>query len=80
MKIARLAASIAAFSLLLVSGCITRVDVVVDPVKPWEGHYMTTEEFKEKTSDIVLAEGETIWVISNNTLKRALKNSIEKAK
>ena len=45
-------AAVAALILTAVTGCITKVDVVVDPIKPWEGHYMTAEEFKEKTAEI----------------------------
>ena len=73
-------AAVAALILTAVTGCITKVDVVVDPIKPWEGHYMTAEEFKEKTAEIQLDEGESIWVISNNTLKRVLRNQLDRAK
>ena len=73
-------AAVVALILAAITGCITKVDVVVDPVKPWEGHYVTTEEFKEKTAEIQLDEGESIWVISNNTLKRVLRNQLDRAK
>lgn len=66
-----------ALAMISFSGCISTSEIVVDPVKSWEGHYKTVEEFKTKTSDIELAENETIWVLSNKTLSRVLKN-IEK--
>lgn len=56
------------------SGCITQ-SPNVESTKPWEGHYFTVEEFKEKTSSIELDEGESIWVIDNHTMHRLLKNT-----
>ena len=59
---------------ICLSGCISTTEIVVDPVKSWEGHYKTAEEFREKTKDIQLEQNETIWVLSNKTLSRVLKN------
>lgn len=59
--------------IVFLNGCYIN-NIVIDPVKTWEGHYMTIEEFKTSTSDIVLEKDETIWVLSNTTLKRVLKN------
>ena len=50
-KLRQLLKIIAIMLLMLASGCMSN-DIVVDPVQPWEGHYMTVEEFKEKTADI----------------------------
>ena len=65
---------IAVASCILLSGCFTQQALVVEPTKKWENHYMTAEKFYEGTKDIQLAEGESIWVLSNKTLARLLKN------
>lgn len=36
---------IAATSALLLAGCITKEQPVVEATKQWEGHYFTAEEF-----------------------------------
>ncbi len=46
----------------------------VCPTEPWEGHYMTEGDFRRGTADIRLEKGESVWVLSNRTLKRVLKN------
>ena len=58
---------------LFLNGCKTD-DIVIDPVKSWEGHYYTKEEFFSKTSTLTLDKKESVWVLSNRTLKRVLKN------
>lgn len=45
----------------------------IEPTKPWENHYFNVEDFKTATQDITLEKNESIWVISNHTLKRLLK-------
>ena len=64
---------ILALCLLVAAGCTT-VTVNIDPVKSWEGHYLTTNDFYKATSDISLEKGESIWVLSDRTLNRVLKN------
>ena len=64
-------------ALVFAAGCRTQ-EIVVDPVQSWEGHFMTVEEFREKTADIELQKNQSIWVLSNNTLKRVLKNQQNK--
>ena len=59
-------------SLFLVAGCFTTV--TVDPVKSWEGHYMNTNDFYNATKNITLDKDETIWILSDKTLNRVLKN------
>lgn len=59
-------------SLTLLSGCLTTISV--DPIKSWEGNYKSTNDFYNATADISLSEGESIWVLSNKTLNRVLKN------
>lgn len=47
-KLAAVAA--AATSAILLVGCMT--EPKVESTKPWENHYFTVEDFKEKTSSI----------------------------
>lgn len=62
-------------SLLFFTGCITVENKIeCKPTEPWENHYFSVEEFKEKTQDIQLKDGQSIWVLSNETLKRVLKD------
>lgn len=59
---------------VLISGCVSfgpKIDVNL--VRPWEGHYMSVQDFYEKTRDIRLEDGESIWVLSNKTLYNLLK-------
>lgn len=58
---------------IVLCGCMTP-DPKVESTKPWEGHYYSVDEFKGKTSDIELDNNESIWVLSNHTLNRLLKN------
>lgn len=62
--------------LFLVAGCFTQV--TIDPVKSWEGHYKSTNEFYKATQNIKLGEDESIWVLSDKTLNRVLKNTERK--
>ena len=61
------------FSMLLLPlhGCYTDLSIVT--TNSWEGHYMNEKEFYEHTQGIKLNKNESIWVISNSTLKRILK-------
>ncbi len=54
-------------------GCMTKPPKV-EATKPWEGHFFTVEELQQQTSNIQLDEGESIWIMSNYTLNRLLKN------
>ena len=57
---------------ILCCGCCSTPKV--ESTKPWEGHYMTVDDFKQSTNVIDLDKNESIWVLSNSTLKRLLKN------
>jgi hypothetical protein len=59
--------------LSVLCGCINTI--TVEPSKSWEGHYYTIEEFTEKTKNIKLDKDESIWILSNTTLSRLLKNT-----
>lgn len=56
------------------TGCLQN-DVIVETTKPWENHYYTVREFRQNTKHIKLEENESIWVLSNTTLSRLLKNT-----
>lgn len=58
----------------ILTGCTTINDPKIESTKPWEQHYKSVDEFKTGTKDIVLDDDETIWVMSNKTLKRLLIN------
>jgi len=57
----------------MISGCIR--DVVVETTKPWEGHYYTQDECKDTADSITLEKNESVWILSNRTLKRLLDNT-----
>ena len=69
--IVAICASMLASAMLV--GCVTPINV--ESTKQWEGHYKTVEEFHEKTNGIVLDKDESIWILSNHTLNRLLKNT-----
>lgn len=64
-----------AISIMMLSGCISiSYEPKIEVVKPYEGHFMTTNDFYNATKEIQLEKGESIWVLSNRTLKRVIKN------
>lgn len=64
-----------AFALLasLLAGCIS--EITVETTKQWEGHYYTAEEAKTAVDSIELDDSESVWVLSNRTLKKLLDNT-----
>ena len=56
-----------------ISGCITKP--TVESTKPWEGHYYSVDELKDKVDTIQLDKDESMWLMSNHTLNRLLKNT-----
>jgi hypothetical protein len=60
-------------NIFLCSGCFS-INPEVKTVKSWENHYMTVEDFQNKTKDIKLEQGESIWVLSNSSLSRLIKD------
>ena len=64
------------FALLVgLTGCIsTRLEIKT--TYPWEGHYMSVEEFlsNESVKNISLDNDDSIWLLSNDTLKLILSN------
>ena len=65
---------IAMLLLMIATGCVN-VNPTVELVKPWEGHFFTAEEAKANVESIQLEENESVWILSNRTLKRVLKNN-----
>lgn len=59
---------------LVFTGCTTTQQPVIETTKPWENHYYSVEDFQNGTKDMQLEKGESVWVISNRTLSRVLKN------
>lgn len=57
----------------LATGCKAPDVIEVHPTKAWEGHYFTQEELFEATAGMKLEKGESVWVLSNRTLSRVLK-------
>lgn len=64
---------LSALMLPLVS-CMSTKELVVETTKPWENHYYSVEQFQNGTKGMQLEKGESVWVISNRTLSRVLKN------
>ena len=62
-------------SLGLIIGCQS---IEIKTTNNWEGHYFTVQEFNERTKDIKLNKKESIWVLSNDTLYKLLKQKQEK--
>ena len=56
----------------ILCGCMT--EPKLEATKPWEDHYYNVEELKKKIDTIQLEKGESIWMMSNHTLNRLLKN------
>lgn len=61
-----------AFGFLL-CGCISK-DPEIQATRPWENHYMNERDFLEGTRNIKLGRNESIWVLSNATLSRMIKD------
>ena len=53
-------------------GCMTQPKI--EATKQWEDHYYSVEDLKKKIETIKLDEDESIWMMSNHTLNRLLKN------
>lgn len=67
MKVAMIAACIS------LAGCMS--EPKVETTLPWEGHYYSFEELKSKTEGQSLGDKQSLWLLSNNTLKRLLKDA-----
>lgn len=63
---------IALISLIFIAGCFSQPKI--EATQSWENHYFTIEEFRAGTENMKLEKGESIWVLSNKTLKKTLQN------
>ena len=61
------------FLAFAINGCITKP--TIESTKSWEGHYYTVDELKDKVDTIKLDKDESMWLMSNHTLNRLLKNT-----
>lgn len=57
---------------IALTGCAHQASI--QTTKQWEGHYKDIETFKMQTESIQLEKGESVWVLSDRTLSRVLKN------
>lgn len=57
-------------------GCVaTSIEAPV--VRPWEGRYESEKAAVRAAQSIRLEKGESVWMLSNSTLKRLLKTTKE---
>ena len=61
---------IALISLIFIAGCFSQLKI--EATQSWENHYFTIEEFRAGTENMKLEKGESVWVLSNKTLKKTL--------
>lgn len=62
--------AVAAF-MLVSCGCISR-NIEIQPTNAWEGRYSDRETALEALRGCRLERGQSIWILSNHTLKRVL--------
>ena len=62
-----------AIALGLLAGC-TVIQPIVQTTRPYEGHFYDKTSAEAAVQSIELQEGESVWILSNGTLKRVLKN------
>lgn len=60
-------------SITCICGCATTEPEIM-ATKQWENHYKSTKDFYKGTENIKLEKGESIWVLSNSTLSRMIKD------
>ena len=66
--------AITILAIAFIAGCMT-TEPKVESTKEWEGHYYSPNEVVEKAQSMQLEDGESIWMMSNHTLNRLLKNA-----
>jgi len=65
---------VVAISLMFIVGCI-EMNPTIYTTKQYEGHYYSKESIEEAVKAINLQKNESVWILSNTTLKRVLKNN-----
>ena len=59
---------------VLFTGCLTK-NPTIESTKPWEGHYYDIASLTNAIEKMQLDKDESIWIMSNYTLNRLLKNA-----
>lgn len=67
---------LAVATLLTTAGCVT-AQIEAPIVRPWEGHYTSEKAAIQAVQIMRLERGESVWLLSNSTLKRLLKTTKE---
>ena len=57
-------------------GCVTK-QIEAPVVRTWEGRYESRKAAVTAAQTIQLEKGESVWLLSNSTLKRLLKTTKE---
>lgn len=60
-----------ALILFITSGCMSNINI--NTIKPWEGRYETKKDIVNAITDMNLEKNESVWILSNSTMKRLLK-------
>ena len=60
-----------AAGLLSAGGCVSE-KIELTPTRQWEGHFMKQQDAQNAIWKCRLEKGESIWILSNATLKRVL--------
>lgn len=60
------------FTSVVFGGCVSNIDV--QTVRPYENRYSNETELVEAARTVVLEKGESVWLLTNSTLKRLLTN------
>ena len=58
---------------LALAGCFT--EPKVETTEVWEGHYFMTNDVQDAVQKIQLKDKQSIWLLSNTSLKRLLKDA-----
>lgn len=58
---------------ILTAGCAS--ELKIEPTSQWEGHYYSFDELQNNINGQKLEDKQSIWLLSNTTLKRLLKDS-----
>lgn len=62
-----------AIACIMLTGCMTQPKI--EPTSQWEGHFYSFDELKSKIDGQKLEDKQSIWLLSNTTLKRLLKDA-----
>jgi len=63
--------------IIALAGCQVK-EAEVYQANDWEGHYYSAEEAQKAAAKIKLNHKQSVWIISNDTLNRTLKNVAER--